>query len=361
MQIRAAVLKVHRWTGLTVGLMVAYLAVTGLMMVFRPQLQPMAERQLREVAACEKRLPLDTLVASAREFHPGVAVEQLQIARGGFGPTVVRFKDKEGVHMDPCTGVVLGQQNRWGGFFNFVEKLHRLLFLDNPDVSETIGGTTAICLAVLLVGGGLTVWWPASRHALKNAFKVRWKLTGQAFDVNLHRTVGVYVAIVLLSQSLSSLTFTFDWARRAVFAVTGSPPPAKKPAVPPGDAALLPSEVFLRRALEVDPKSSDIMLIYPRKATDAVEIYAIDSDAPHPNARTYVYLDPRDGRLLRYEPYAQTSDGNKVYRWLASLHMGYIGGVAGQVLLFIGILGIPMLAFTGIRSYFRCRARLKKS
>jgi vanillate O-demethylase ferredoxin subunit len=360
MPIRQAILSIHRWTGLTVGLLVTFLAATGLAMVFRPQLQPIAERGLRSVASCEHRIALDRLVADARALHPGVAVEQLQIGGGGFGPTIVRFKDKEGVHMDPCTGAILGQRHRWAGFFNTAEELHRLLFLGDSDVSETIGGSTALAFAVLLIGGGLTLWWPTTRRALRNAFRLRLGLKGQAFDINLHRVLGASVAVVLLWQSLSALTFTFDWARSAIFAATGSPAPAKRPTVREAEASLASSEAFLRQTLATAPKANDMTLTYPRKPTDPVEIYVIEKDAPHPNAKTYLYLDPQDAKVLRYDAYAQSSPGNKVYRWLGALHMGSIGGIVGQIVLFLGVLGVPVLAFTGIRSYLRGRMRLKK-
>ena len=56
---------------------------------------------------------------------------------------------------------------------------------------------------------------------------------------------------------------------------------------------------------------------------------------------------------MRFEPYATSSVGNRIYRWLGSLHTGNVGGLPVQLLLFAGILGVPVLAYTGIRSYLR--------
>jgi vanillate O-demethylase ferredoxin subunit len=86
---------------------------------------------------------------------------------------------------------------------------------------------------------------------------------------------------------------------------------------------------------------------------DAVEIYAIERGAPHPNARSYVYLNPYTADVLRFEPYAASSAGNRIYRWLGSLHTARVGGLPVQLLLFAGILGVPVLAYTGIRSALR--------
>ncbi len=354
--LRTTVLRVHRWTGLTLGLLFAYVALTGLGMVFQRQLQPLLEHDLREVSSCAARLPLDTLVDGARAFHPGSRVSQIEVLGGGSGTTIVRFADKEGVYMHPCSGTVLGQQHRWGGLFGTLEQLHRLKFIDNSDVTELITGTTSIVLALVMIGGGLLVWWPPGLKALRSAATLRPHLKGRAFLLNLHRTTGLYVALVLLMSALTSMTFTFPWARQAVFSLAGSPMPPPKPALESKPAAApMAMETLLKRALASVPDADQVMIQLPRKPLDAVEIYAVERDAPHPNARTTIYMDPYTGDVMRFEPYATSSAGNKAYRWLASLHMGQIGGVPGQLLLFAGVLGLPVLGYTGIASYLRRR------
>jgi vanillate O-demethylase ferredoxin subunit len=96
------------------------------------------------------------------------------------------------------------------------------------------------------------------------------------------------------------------------------------------------------------------MITPPRKPGVAVEVYAIDRDAPHPYARSYAWFDPRSGEVLRFEPWAQSSAGNKAVRWMSALHTAR-AGVVPQIVLFLGILGVPVLAFTGARSYLRTR------
>lgn len=357
MKTREIILRIHRWTGLTVGIALIFVAITGLTMVFRPQLEPLVDGGLRKVSSCTQRLRLDAQVEKARALHPAGGIRQLEISNGGFGATVVRFADLQGYFVDPCNGAILGQQHRWGGFFNTVERLHRWRYIDNVDVAETIAGSLALVLALAMVAGGLTVWWPSGQRQWKSAFTLKLRLKGAAFEINLHRTLGVYASVILLATTLAAQTFTFDWARQLVFAVTGSPPPAKKPASSAASGAMRPMEMFLARTLETVPAARDITLIYPRKPGDSVEAAVIERDAPHPNAKTLVNLDAYTGEVLLFQPYATSSAGNKVYRWLASLHMGYIGGLAGRIALFLGVMAVPVLGYTGIRSYLRRRVR----
>jgi uncharacterized iron-regulated membrane protein len=328
-------------------------AVTGLLMVFRPQLEPAVERGLRDVGSCQARRPLDELIGSARRVHPDGALTRIEILEGGYGATTIRFADAMGVYVNPCTGSVLGQRRQWGGFFGTVEQWHRLRFVDDPDITELVTGSVSLVLALIMVAGGALLWWPPSLRALKNSFKFRWQLAGRAFERSLHRFVGTYAGLILLMSAATSLTFTFDWARNALFFATGSPLPAPKPAVPATVAAMLPAEAFIERVSSMLPSAREITITYPRNARGAVEIYAIERGAPHPNARSYIYLNPYTAQVLRFEPYAASSPGNKIYRWLGSLHTGRVGGWPLQLLLFAGIFGVPVLAYTGIRSTLR--------
>ena len=352
MPIRQAILSIHRWTGLTVGIAIVFAAITGLMLVFRPQLEPLVDAGVGRASTCAARVPLDAFVAEARSIHPGVAIRQLEIPQAG--ATVVRFTDAFGVHFDPCTGALIDARGRWAGPFNRIEQLHRWRFLANGDVAETITGSVALACAFVMGVGGLTVWWPATRKQWKKAWKLRPRLRGAAFDINLHRTFGAYAALVVIATTLAAQTLAFEWPRRVIDAVTGSPASESKPqATVTGTPQ--PVETLLKRTLAAVPAARDVTLLYARKPGDTVEATVIERDAPHPNARTIVNLDPYTGEILRLQPYATASTGYKVYRWLASLHMGYIGGVFGQLALFFGVGALPILGFTGIRSFLRQR------
>ena len=357
MPIRQAILSIHRWTGLTVGLAIMLAAVTGLAMVFRPQLEPLVDGELKRVASCSERMQLDALVQRAREVHPDVAIRQLEIAQAGFGATVVRFKDTQGVHLDPCTGAVLGMRSRWAGPFNRIEQFHRWRFLEDGDLAGMTAGSVALTCTLVMGIGGLTVWWPSNRRQWKNAWKLRTNLKGAAFEINLHRTFGAYAALVVIGTTVAAQTLAFDWARDLVYWVTGSPLPTAKPAASTSALPAQPMERLFATILEAVPAAGYVILPFPGKAGESVEAQVAERGAPHPNAYTLVALDPSNGAVLRLQPYATASAGYRTYRWLASLHMGYIGGLFGQLVLFLGVLSIPILGYTGIRSFLRRQQR----
>jgi vanillate O-demethylase ferredoxin subunit len=350
--LRNAMLVVHRWTGLTVGLLLIFLAITGLALVFRPQLATVVDHELA-VPACSTPLPLDDLIARAEAAHPQARLTRVEIASEGTNATMIRFADKEMVFVDPCSGNVLVQQKQWSGPLGVIEMLHRFRFTDVPTANFITGGT-AIVASLLLVGLGLFVWWPATLRALKGSFKLRTHLKGRAFDLNLHRTVGVYTGVVILIVSLTSLPLAFVWVRDAINLASGSQKEMKPKALTAEEGAKpLSMGVVWERAQAVLDHPTKAVMEPVKKPDRAVEVWVLERNAPHPNAYTYVYLDPVSGKVLRVAPYATSSLGNKIYRWCASMHMGYVGGVPGQIALFLGILGVPVLGYSGVSSYVR--------
>jgi ferredoxin-NADP reductase len=357
--IRTAVLVVHRWTGLTVGLAFVMLAVTAAILVFRPQLEPVVYPQLFAVGQCAAKAPLDTAVANAVQAHPAGKLDDIRIRAAGLEPIQVRFLDRTLVHVDPCTGQVLGEQNKYGGLFGFPEKLHRFKFMEG-EAGTLIDGAITLIVALVLVVGGVVVWWPATRMALKGAFKFRPHLRGVAFTLNLHNTVGIYTAAVLLLTAVTALPISFSWLREGLYSMTSSQRISKPAATPGPGARPLPYEAQWQRAQALLPAAQEAVVRIPRKPTDAIEIFTVSSDAPHPNARNYLYLDPYTGKVLKFIPYAQSPTGLKIYFWLVTLHTGAVGGPLVQLLFLLGMLGVPVMAYTGFSSYLRRRFQTRK-
>lgn len=353
---RLRLLQLHRWSGLTIGLLLLFLALTGLGLQFRHQLHSLAEPASVQLTGCDNPLPLDRQIAGARAAHPTGEYETVILGEESAAPTLVRFTDSAQLFVDPCRGTVVEQQARWGGLFGRLEQLHRFRFLASNDIANLFTGGAAIVLGLLMVGGGIALWWP-SRQTLKASSTLRPHLKGRAFSLNLHRVTGLYAGVVLLAIALTSLPLAFKWARSAVNVAAGSPEPAAKPkSAPQDDAKPLTMGQLWERAQAAFDHPTKVVLTYPKKKTDAVEIYALERGAAHAEARSYAYVDAYSGQLLRSEPYSASSLGNKIYRTAAAIHSGEYG-LALQVLEFLATLAIPVLAWTGISSFVRSRRK----
>lgn len=360
--IRLYLLPLHRWTALTVGCVILLMAATGAAMAFRPQLEPAVNADLVSVSACGRRLPLDVQVAGALQARPGATLDYVRLFGAGsdavrLPATIVRFKDEDQTvaYVNPCSGEVLGMRARFGGMFGTLEQLHRFRFMEGGSV---VVGSCVIAFVLVLLGGGIALWWPA-RGGWKRALRPDLRLPQPIRRMHLHKTVGLYASAIVLLSALTGLPLSFDWYKAAVYGVAGSPQPAKAPKLKPVvDASPLPLEALWQRAREKVADPVEALLHNPGLAPkSAVEIYLIERGAPHPNARTMLYLAPYTGATLGYMPYQDSSAGHKLYFWALSWHMGLIGGVPAQLLLLGGALALLYLGYSGIAMFLRRRAR----
>jgi ferredoxin-NADP reductase len=356
---RKIFLPLHRWTGLTAGLVVVMMAITGASIVFRPQLEPLVNADLLTVPQCTNRATVDALTANAQAVRPDATLDYIRLQAGDTGAAripaaAVRFIDQTFVYLNPCNGEVLGQRHRYGGLLGTIEQVHRLRIMPNGSL---ITGTSVLLFAFVLICGGLYLWLPSTLRGVKRTLGLGSVPAGPARMMSLHHRFGVFASLIVLTSALTGLPQAFEWYKAGLYALTGSSmrEGAIPSAQPSNGQTRLPMEMLWRRAQELVPQPREMLLHYPAKPRAPADMYLIAQDAPHYNARTMLYLDPYNGKVLKFIPYADSSAGHKLYFWTLSLHTGHFGGLPVQLLLLAGALSIPVLAYTGIASYLRRR------
>lgn len=353
---RAWLMSLHRWTGLSVGLVIVVLACTGAAMMFRPQLDPIVHRDLLTVASCTGQGSIDAMTAQAVAAHPASKIDFIRMVAPVAGAdrlpaTWIRFLDKETFYFDPCTARLLGQENRYSGVFGTIERMHRFRYFEGASV---IPGTSALAFAVILVLGGVLLWLPPKLRNLRKAARLNPKLRGPARRINLHRTFGIYAAPVVLMSALTGPTQSFGWYKDLAYGVAGSAQPGPGPrSIVPAGGQRLAMDDYLAAAKRLSRDPEELQLRYPVKPDDAIEGFLIERGAPHPNARSMFHLDAYTGKTLEFDPYAKATSGHRFYFWTLSWHHGLVGGVFTQILVFGGALALLVIAYSGISNWLR--------
>src|SRR5271166_5027070 len=138
MSTKRAITFLHRWAGMTLGLLCVLMAASGVVLSMRPQLEEAVYPQYRALGSCVQPVPVDTMIASAQQTYAG-PVSYIRLAPGSGDSARVRFKDQQTVFVDPCTGQVRGMQHRYGGLFGVMEQVHKLAY---RSLSVEVFGTT---------------------------------------------------------------------------------------------------------------------------------------------------------------------------------------------------------------------------
>jgi len=113
------------------------------------------------------------------------------------------------------------------------------------------------------------------------------------------------------------------------------------------------------RAEQQVPQWRTMSLRLPNRAGAPASFTISDATYWNPFARSQLTLDSASAEVVRWEPYANNSLGQKVRGWLRFAHTGELGGVPGQTVAAMASLGGAVLVWTGFALAWRRLLRWK--
>lgn len=354
---RKVAVRVHRWIGLALGLLFVLLGLTGSFNVFHREVDAWLNPQYWVASATTVEVTPSEALRLAREQHPEMEILSLGLPVEG-RPYTVNFRDgalagekkslQFQVAIDSATGAVSAPRVHWGGLSlsrsEFVRTLYRLHYeLLAPPIGHTIVGLSGLFLIGLAVLG-FTLWWPRNgnwRAAL--SIKRSSHVVRQMFD--LHRTVGSTAAVVLLISGLSGSYIVFPNAFH-----TATSTFAKVQPFPRGVAVRTAGTgISPEAAIAIAEGRFDDAIAYsiapPRDETAPYRLRLKRSDEVNPLGRTYVWVEPATGEVLRIYDWTGQQGMQRFYAWLFPLHNGSLFALPGRILVFL--MGFaPLLLFS---------------
>ncbi|NOT55236.1 MAG: PepSY domain-containing protein [Deltaproteobacteria bacterium] len=371
-------LQVHWLLGITAGVVLAVMGVTGALLSFEQDLlrwmnpgvitvPPRADGPLTPqelLARIQTAFPEKRLIGLELSADPHAA------ARVGFASSVDSQRRQgrptgqggrrrtEWRYVDPYTGAALGEP--WGQeFFRFTTELHR--WLAAGDTGKAITGASTLALIVLCLSG-LYLRWPRRMLNWRTWLTFDFTLTGRAFLWRLHAVTGTWVLLLYLLAGLTGLFWSYEWYRNGLMRLTGAPPPNRErmtvgaPLTVPLDFATVWA-AFLHEVGEFHTATVSL----PEHPAQAVEIRYLEPRPAHERAFSQLVLHPVTGAVLQHDRYAKRSLGGKLITSMFVLHSGTFFGVVGWALMMVASLIMPLFAITGWQLYLARRAKKRAS
>jgi uncharacterized iron-regulated membrane protein len=211
--IRRAVFQVHLWLGLSVGLYLLMICVTGSVLVYRNELYAAFSPSPIVVRATGAPLSTDQIQAAARNAYPGHEVSSVEPGDTTNHAILVTFRRGDRVVrrlFHPYTGADLGDPLPIG--FRLTQWL--LDLHDNLLAGETgrrVNGIGALCLLLLCVTGAV-IWWPGVARWRGSVFIDRRRPTW-----SLHSSLGLWAFAFLVLWGLTGAYLTYPHVFAAVF------------------------------------------------------------------------------------------------------------------------------------------------
>lgn len=364
--------KLHLWLGLSTGIIVLFVSLTGCILCFEDEIKSYTEPYNFVGKRQERFLLPSELIPIASRAVPaaGVSTMKTRIDYRGENLSVVVLFFNAGklysVYVNPYTGKVLQVKNLSKDFFRIIRAGHRTLWLGAA--GKIINGTAVIMFLILLVTG-LILWFPRrwSKTNIRKSLSIKWGAGFKRLNYDLHNVPGFYVFIIVFMLGVSGLMISFKWVNESVYRMAALGKPYPKVMAVQSDTT--------RAAVSRPDKSEDRLLIRLYKAygkgreinvslfpvtQPAEPLWAIINaghtesiaDAESRYGREQRYFDQYTLRELKNgdienSPLTDAPFGEKVIRINYDLHTGRVGGIYTKILAFCASLIAASLPVTG--------------
>jgi len=388
----------HLTAGVTCGIVILIMCVTGLALTYEKQINAWLERSdARFVPAAQDsiRLPLETLLAKVKEQKPG-SPSAIMVRSGASAPVEVSMGRAGTLYVNPYTGNVLDESQpvqpgqapptKARAFFRTMEDWHRWLGAAGPNRSTGKSIMDAGNLAFFfIVLSGLYMWFPRklSWQHWRPSVWFRGGLSGKARDWNWHNVIGVWCWVPLVLVVGSGVIMSYAWASNLLYTTTGSPLPPQPgagkagatkggPGAGPGFGGFAGGapanwdgldQAWAKAEQQVAGWKS--IRVQGSANANAPFIFNIDrGDGTQPQLRGTLTVNRSTGTVVNWADFSSNSTGQRLRLLARFTHTGESLGVWGQTIAGIATLGGAVMVYTGIalslRRFFAWRRRRKQ-
>ncbi len=354
--LRPLLLRIHGWLGISVGILLAVMGVTGATMAFQDEIEAALVGHVAP-ARGQTALAPDILIARALQQRAG-AIARLEVERDVTIPARLSYAGKgddtrQILLVDRTSGRLLGPVPG-GAFFETVERVHRWMALpgNGLGIGRQVTGI-AVLMLIYLALSGLYLRWPHRPWRWRSWLLLDIGKRRMGLYHELHRVIGGWLLVFYLMSGLTGLWWAFDWYRAGLQAMLG------------GDRV---EHVKARGTISFERAWSGfyvatggtpyakVTMIAPRNGT-AVQFRALPDGARHNRADDLVTIDGSTGKTMSIDRYATRRFGPALLAAMFEIHRGAFFGLPGRIVMMTTSLTLPLFAVTGALIYFGRRRR----
>ncbi|MEZ0244971.1 MAG: PepSY-associated TM helix domain-containing protein, partial [Sphingomonas sp.] len=374
-----AIWRWHFYAGVIVLPVLLWLAATGGLYLYKPEIEGFVYRGWSAVQPMGKVQPIAAMVASverqsgakvSRVTRPASATESWRMG------LTMPDGSKRLAFVDPYRGTVLGT-SAGGGLMTTVKDLHSLAITGpiGNALIEIVAGW-----AVVLVVTGLILWWPRGGSPVIGA---RGKPSGRVFWRDLHGSVGAVAAAVILFLAVTGMPWSGvagEWLEGWVNANGWGRPERPSPGataqrhddhagheghvghetlswsmqnapLPPSKPGAVSPDLVAERAAWVGLPAPWTMT-FPNKpgAPWIVSAPIVRAGDAHS-----VFVDAGTGAVLQDARYAEFGGGAQAIEWGIAVHQGQEYGELNRLAMLAGCIAVWLLAGTGLMAWWKRR------
>jgi len=382
--------KLHLWFGLSIGLIIFIVSITGTLFVFKDEVenftrkdviyhneQNIAQKQILPIRVLEKAV--DAQLKEKYKIHwVNVPIDKkmsYQFYWYEHNTEAWNYFDEFPIYkvayVNPYTGKVLRTYDEKNGFFSIVKSIH-WSFLLKQDWGKYVVGIPVIIFVIMLISG-IILWWPKNKSARKQRFSFKWKniKNWKRKNYDLHNILGFYSSIFALIFSITGLFYAFFVVQAMIYFVFSG----GNTVYPDFSHITTKAPIEQRNETTLDKVIHTVQAKYPNSFGFAIDLgHPHMDDHEHPNFSVFVkhlsysyhknsslIFDENSGELLHTYNHEDKNFGEKTVAANYDIHVGSILGLPTKIIAFIVSLICASLPVTGFLIWWGRRKKSKKA
>lgn len=371
--------QLHKWAGLTCGIVVVFVCLSGTIYVYNTEIREWADSDRYFVEASGQKKSLDELktavegelsaeIVGANVYRAENRTVQFQVKKEGEERAVTYY-------VNPYTAEILADNSEKTAseeFMGYMFSLHRWLLLDkveepilesmgNRDLGRFINGVATLLFLAGVVTG-IFIWFPQKLKNWKQGLKIKWSANWKRVNHDLHNTLAFYSLIVLFLMAVTGPFWSYEWYREGwqkTWDIYQAPKPenaqvgvgAEKPENPEEAEPLEKPIVSLDEVVAASNSAlaydGNLRVTLPGKPGGDVSVSKSRTGFFAKAGSDQLTLDPASLEVKEAKLFSDLPVRQQIGRSVKSLHTGEIFGQFTKFLWFVGCLIATSLPITG--------------
>ena len=361
--------QLHWFFGITAGLVLALMGITGATVSFQDELLNLLNPSVLKVEKLDSGTLAPAELVRRVEATEGKQVSMLWVGVDSDSAARIFFTPPPGErrgqlrYVDPYTGTYQGDASGQG-FFDLMLQLHR--FLAMGQTGRQITGACTLMLIFFCLSG-LYLRWPRQALNWRAWLTLDWAKKGRSFNWDLHSVAGTWCMIFYLLAALTGLSWSYEWYNKGLQKLFSDSPNSqqrKGGRGQPGPAGPAPvadyDAIWATIQQAAGPQLSLYNVRMPPVAGQPATVFYLRSDSPHERAFNQIVLDPVTGVIKQHQRYADKSYKAQLLTSIYALHVGSYWGLPGRILVTIASLSMPLFFITGWLLYLDRRRKKRQ-
>lgn len=357
MSLKKIIRKTHLVLGLSSGLVVVLLGITGCLLAFETEIRNITEPFQFVKRENKAYLPPSDLKIRAEKYL--LSKKALGIEYPGKGKAAVAlYYDEtkyERVYLNPYNGKMLKHKDMTKDFFRVVLDGHFYLWLPH-NIGQPIAASATLIFVVMMITG-IILWWPKNKAARKQRFSIKWSAKWRRKNYDLHNVLGFYMTWVAIFLATTGLVMGFQWFAKSVYWVTSGGKTAVVHTDPLSDTtkvkpAVNMADYLWQKHLPFIKDNESLSVYFASSNAAPVEVGINHRPGTYYNSDYYHYDQYIGTELPATGSYAgkfkDAAVADKIVRMNYDMHVGAILGFPGKLLAFFASLIAASLPVTGV-------------